>query len=315
MELSWLTSLVDSWNTQLAQQRQPHAVLLLGPAGTGKRNMAAWMAETALQLPNRGSLPRYPLTVPEHADMHWIEPLEGKAQISIDQIRELVAELGLTSYSGLGKVAVITPANALTINAANSLLKTLEEPPGNALIILVSDSIARLPATILSRCQRVTVQPPQEAEGMAWLNRLRPAEWLPSLQAAGMAPLAAIEASESVDSREGMARDFAAVAAGTALPLEVAGRWAKLDADFVLEWLSRLVQQVIHQATGSGASTVDFQLDRTVFQRLDSRNLFCYLETLNQLRNQAQGSFNVQVTLESLLIDWSRGLAGQAAGN
>jgi len=314
MELSWLNSFVENWNTQIAQQRQPHAVLLLGPPGVGKRNTAAWMAATALQLPDRGALPRHPFDIPQHADMHWIEPLEGKAQISIDQIRELVGELSLTSYSGLGKVAVISPANALTINAANSLLKTLEEPPGKALIILVSDSVARLPATILSRCQRVTIQPPQEKEAMDWLNRFRPAEWLPSLQAAGMAPLAAIEASESVDSRDGMARDFAAVASGKAAPLEVASRWAKLDTDFVLEWLSRLVQQVIHQAAGSGASTIDFHLEGTVLQRLDSRNLFCYLETLNQLRNQAQGSFNVQVTLESLLIDWSRGLAGKAEG-
>jgi DNA polymerase-3 subunit delta' len=311
MDITWLQSFADGWNSQMAQNRQPHAILLVGPPGVGKRNAAAWLAGSALRVTTAGSMPQHPLQIPEHADMHWIQPVEGKAQISIEQVRGLVAELSLTSYSGLGKVAVITPANAMTINAANSILKTLEEPPGKALIVLVTDSVSRLPATILSRCQRINIKSPAEDEGMAWLNRLRPGDWLPSLQAAGFAPLAAIAANEAVDNREGMARDFSALAAGRAAPLEVAARWSKLDGDFVLEWMSRLVQQVIHQSADSGGSTIDFQLDRTVLMRLDRRNLFCYLETLNQLRNQAPGSYNVLVTLESLLIDWSRGLAGQ----
>ena len=70
--------------------------------------------------------------MPEHPDLRWIAPPEDKESIGIEQIRDLVDDMGLTSYEGGGKVAVIEPANAMTVNAANSLLKTLEEPPGDA---------------------------------------------------------------------------------------------------------------------------------------------------------------------------------------
>ncbi|NIQ44609.1 MAG: DNA polymerase III subunit delta', partial [Pseudomonas stutzeri] len=68
--------------------------------------------------------------------------------------------LQLTSYEGRGKVAVIEPANTMTTSAANSLLKTLEEPPGDTLLILVADRIGRLPPTVFSRCQRIDFAPP-----------------------------------------------------------------------------------------------------------------------------------------------------------
>jgi DNA polymerase-3 subunit delta' len=217
--------------------------------------------------------------------------------------------LALTSYSGRGKAVVIEPAGAMNLNASNSLLKTLEEPSGNALLILVADTVARLPATILSRCQRYNVLAPNEQEGLDWLNRLRPSsDWLAALRAAGLAPLAAIDGIELLDARDAITRDFAAVASRRAAPLKVAAQWAKLEPDFVLGWLCRLVQASIHQATGSGSDPINFALDKSVLQRIDRRKLFCYLEQLNRLRNQPKGSFNVLVTLESLLIDWANGL-------
>ena len=93
--------------------------------------------------------------------MRWISTPEDKKSIGIEQIRVLVAERNdLTSYEGFGKVAVIEPANEMTVNAANSLLKTLEEPPGDTLLVLVADRVGKLPATIFSRCQRIDLAVP-----------------------------------------------------------------------------------------------------------------------------------------------------------
>ncbi len=170
MNLDWLNNLESSWLRSVAQGRAPHAVLLLGVEGSGKRCAAAWLARNHLGMADAEMGAQYPLQVVEHADMRWISPAEDKHTIGIEQIRELVSALTLTSYEGRGKVAVIDPAHTMTANAANSLLKTLEEPPGNALLILIADRVGRLPATIFSRCQRLSIELPSEDDGLRWLE-------------------------------------------------------------------------------------------------------------------------------------------------
>ena len=306
MELTWLENFVDSWQGRATHGRVPHAVMLLGAPGVGKRCAAAWMARLALGIGNTASLPEYPVTVPEHADLRWLCPPEGKHSIGIEQVRELVTDLCLTSYEGGGKVAVIEPANAMTANAANSLLKTLEEPPGDALLILVADRMGRLPATIFSRCQRINVALPSEADSLAWLDRLQPTtSWPRALRAAGNAPLAAITASERLEATEAMSRDFAALSAKRAAPLDVAAKWAKQEPEFVLDWLCREVQRCIYGASGAVSTLSDGVVAESVLKRMDRRNLFCYLDIINRLRGQPAGSYNVLLTLESLLIDWA----------
>ena len=306
MELSWLDNFANSWQGRATQGRVPHAVMLLGAPGVGKRCAAAWIARLALGIGESGGLPDYPLTVAQHADLRWLKPPEDKHSIGIEQIRDLVADLSLTSYEGVGKVAVIEPANAMTANAANSLLKTLEEPPGDALLILVADKTGRLPATIFSRCQRITIPVPAESESLAWLDRLQPAtSWPRALRAAGNAPLAAITASERLEATEAMSRDFAALSAKRAAPLDVAAKWAKHEPDFVLDWLCREVQKCIYGASGASSPVADRAVAESVLKRMDRRNLFCYLDIINRLRGQSAGSFNVLLTLESLLIDWA----------
>ena len=309
MQLPWLESSVESWQSSRSQGRPPHAIMLTGTVGTGKRAAAAWFARDRLGIAGNEALPDYPVSIPEHADLRWIKPPEDKHSIGIDQIRGLVAEISLTSYEGGGKVAVIEPADAMTTSAANSLLKTLEEPPGDTLLVLVVDRPGKLPATIFSRCQRINISAPPEQDGLAWLQGLQPgASWAKVLQEAGFAPLEAIRALERLDETDAMARDFTALADGGAAPLQVAARWAKHDPQFVLGWLSRQVQTCISRATVGNSSGASALVSDSVLKRIDRRNMFCYLDIINRLRNQPAGSFNVQLTLECLLIDWAERL-------
>ena len=309
MEILWQRAFAQSWLARIQHRRLPHAVLLIGPTGVGKRAAAAWIVAQQLHADSNQALPQYPFERPEHADLRWIEPPEDKQAIGIDQIRELAADLSLTSFHGGGKVAVIDPANAMTSNAANSLLKTLEEPPGDTLLILIADRTGRLPATIFSRCQRIDFAPPPEADGLAWLDRLQPGtSWLDALRVAGFAPLAAIAAAEELETSDAMRRDFAAVAGGKSSPVAVAREWSRMDGPFVLDWLARQIRLVILAAAGGRGRAAGIAVDDSVLKRMDRRNLFCYLDRINRLRGQPGGSYNVQLTLEGLLIDWAEGL-------
>jgi DNA polymerase III subunit delta' len=295
----------------VSQGRQPHAVLLAGPAGTGKRAAAAWIVRRKLGLPATGELPTFPAGRPVHADLHWLEQAEDRTAILIDQVRALVAELALTSYSGRGKVAVIDPANAMNNNAANSLLKTLEEPRGDTLLLLIADRPGRLPATIFSRCQRIDFAIPPEADSLTWLNRFRPGtHWAEALRETGGAPLAALDAADRLETTAALRRDFAAIGSGSASPIDVAEAWAKLETPFVLEWLARQVQAVARALMAGDRPGPLGAASDSVLQRMDRRNLFCYLDLINRLRAQPGGSFNAQLALEGLLIDWATGLRG-----
>jgi len=308
MELDWLEQFVESWQDRVSHGRVPHAVLLAGPVGVGKRAAARWIAATSLGR-TASRLPVYPQDAVEHADLRWIAPLEDKESIGVEQIRELVHAMALTSYEGGGKVAVIEPANAMTVNAANSLLKTLEEPPGDALLILVADRVGKLPATIFSRCQRIDLAAPAEGVALAWLDRIQPgAPWSEALRVAGGGPLAALGVLEDLETSASMARDLNALGKGMGSAVEVAARWTKIGPGFVLNWLAQQVKLVVIAGSAGREQAAGLAIEESVVRRMDRRNLFCYLDIINGLRGQPGGSFNVQVTLEGLLIDWADGL-------
>ncbi len=309
MDIPWHTELAKLWLESCRKERAPHAVLLTGPVGVGKRAAAAWMAAQRLKRDAKAALPAHPVERFEHPDLHWLLTPEDKKSIGIEQIRALVGELSLTSYQGFGKVAVIEPANDMTISAANSLLKTLEEPPGDALMILIADRIGKLPATIISRCQRIDIAVPAETIALQWLDRLHPgAAWLDALRSAGGAPLAAIDALEALETTNALGRDLQVLGQGRGSAVEVAARWAKLDPSLVLNWLAQQVRLLALANAAGREMAQGLAIDESVARRMDRRNLFCYLDIINRLRGQSGGSYNVQLTFEGLLIDWANGL-------
>jgi DNA polymerase-3 subunit delta' len=126
-----------------ANDRLAHAYLITGPVGSGTREVAAGL--TGILVGETGD----PL---KHPDVHIAEPESKSRRISIDQMRNLERELQMRSLRGGRKVVIIFDADRLGESAANAFLKTLEEPPRNSHILLVSNFPELLLETILSRC-------------------------------------------------------------------------------------------------------------------------------------------------------------------
>ncbi len=157
-------------------KRLAHAFVFTGPAGIGKRMVARALA-TGLHCEQApfdacGACNACrTIAAGTHPDVRVVAgPLDGKRDVSIEQVRELQRELGFRSLSRHPKVGIIDAAHLLTAQAQNALLKTLEEPSGDSVLVLVAVQQSALLPTILSRCQRVTFGPLPDADVVAVLE-------------------------------------------------------------------------------------------------------------------------------------------------
>jgi DNA polymerase-3 subunit delta' len=242
----WNQPILDALRTR---ERLPHALLLHGPRGVGKLALAERVAQLLLcEHADRAQRPcgrcdgcRWYLAG-NHPDFRRLEPeaiaklpppseeeegTEAPARrtkqpslfILIEQIRELAGFLNVGSHRGALRVALVHPAEDLYPNAANALLKSLEEPPSGAIFILVSHRPARLLPTVRSRCVAVPVPIPPRDAALAWLNSQNVANAERWLAFAGGAPLQALQyaadaaawdrllkAPQSVDDRDSLER-------------------------------------------------------------------------------------------------------------
>jgi len=177
--LPWQVAQWDFWRQQ--SQRRAHAYLLTGSEGIGLSEFIEQMAHSLLcshQTPTGeacGHCEQCHLFVQGlHPDFFKVTVLEDKKEISIDQIRALNQKLFETAHQGGYKVAVIEAAERLNTHAFNALLKSIEEPPANTVIILSSYQPSRLPATIKSRCAHIRFAKPVVNEALAWLQTACP---------------------------------------------------------------------------------------------------------------------------------------------
>lgn len=258
----WQESQWQSFSLQLEQQRVPHAFLLLGVEGLGQLQFANEMAATILcteteqkiacgrchscQLFSAGS----------HPDHTNIEPEEPGKQIKIDQIRRLKDKQELTPTVAKWKTVIISPANNMNVSASNSLLKLLEEPQNNTLLILISEKPERLPITVISRCQKIILSPPSTELAIQWLqqkNSIEPhiAEQL--LPLAKSAPIKVLELIESglVSTLKQLDDDFESLLQGQANPVQMAKSWLQYDLSVVFNYLQNNLKQRLIRIGGS----------------------------------------------------------------
>ena len=185
----------------------------------------------------------------------------------------------------------------MTTAAANSLLKTLEEPPGDALLILVANTGARLPATIISRCQFVGIPPVPQHLGCAWVNA-NIAEGHDGgllLALSGGQPLTAVAWAETKElaARDTLFEDFIALLDGTSNPVQSASRWKTLGIECTTRWLGSLLMDCIKLvSTGERTYLINADLMQTMqplVGQLDLIQLFSLLDI-------CQGAARVAVT-------------------
>src|SRR5262245_51595153 len=148
----------------LSHGRLHHAYLFVGTEGVGKKTIALGLAKAIHCSAASGDfcdecVDCARIKDDNHTDVRIIEPLAGKKEISIQQIRELEKELNLRSFSGKKKIAILDPATLMNLSAQNALLKTLEEPPPHSLLILVAANSGALLPTLRSRCLRISFGP------------------------------------------------------------------------------------------------------------------------------------------------------------
>ncbi|MBN1594923.1 DNA polymerase III subunit delta' [candidate division FCPU426 bacterium] len=314
------TQAVAFLRRSLQHGRAAHAYLFTGPEGVGKRTAALSLAQ-ALNCPSPQAgdacgvcLACRKIQEAIHPDVHWIVP-DGQ-NIKIEQIREhMQREAFLKPLEGRTKFFGIDPAEALTTEAANSLLKLLEEPPQDVVVVLLSNQPFLLLETVRSRCQEVRFHPlarsvlaswlgqrlgcsAAEAETWAMLSGGRPAEAL---------RLADAEHQELRGRVLGMLQHF---------PQEdwavLANRWEEERADlgealeYMLTWYRDLLVLAHHGDPELVWNRDQADMLRQAVAKEGADSLFAKCRLLVDTMDALKKNMNIQLLLENVFMQLGR---------
>lgn len=328
--LPWQNDIWRQLTARLAQGGLAHALLLHGPEGVGKNQFARELAkrllcETAQDAAGACGQCRscQLLQADSHEDLFLLTPEEDRTTIGVDAVRALIEFMNLTPRRGKYKVALVFPADRMTLNAANSLLKTLEEPSAAAVFILVTSRPAMLPATVRSRCQKLHVTLPDHQTAVAWLTQrmASPEEAEHALRRARGAPLSALaEANEDWRrAEENVFQQWCSVAKDPSLVFDTAQGWTKGDGSQALRWLSGWVSDMARcRVTNDTAGMVDVRRAgalQAMAKQVDLKPLFTYLSTVERAVRDCGGASNSQLLVENVLLEWAALFGRTAQGH
>lgn len=294
------------------QGRLPHALLITGVDGIGKRVFSQCLAETLLcQNPSpKGACGDceacWQLLADSHPDYRKLLPEGANAAIKVGPVRVLVEWLQLTASQGSYRIALLEQANALNRNAANSLLKTLEEPADHAVLILSTTHAGVLPATVRSRCQKVTLRMTDQTAAIDWLGD-KVDDPAGALGEAAGGPYRALASADEqqIASKELLLRAWHDLFLHKGSVGRISDSLAELDTSLCLSSFSRwcLIAVKLRKNVEVGANPAVKQVISETQERLDTVQWFTLHEQLLRLYRSDSASFKTQTVLEGLFAD------------
>jgi DNA polymerase-3 subunit delta' len=303
----------------LEKGRLHHAYLFLGPEGVGKKTVAFSLAqaihctETSADFCGRCTA-CVRIRNGNHPDVRVIEPLVGKKEISIQQVREIEKELSYRSFSGGRKIAIIDPATLMNAPAQNALLKTLEEPPLDSLIILIAVSAGALLPTVRSRCMSLSFGPLPTAVIAEYLEAQKgktreEAKCLAALAMGSLGAAIMIEKSELLEKRQLWTEMLCSLSAGDYRAAMAAAETIAADRDEslrFLEWAASWYRDLlVYLVTRSPKEIVN--LDRISDLEKQSSEialdqLVTFVSQTAEAARRIQRNVNRRMAIEDLLV-------------
>lgn len=315
---------IQQWNLILnraKQQQLPHALLLTGAKGLGKELFAknlikTLLCEKGIELNQSCDQCRscHLIAADTHPDFYGLYPEEAGKNIKIDKVRELIINLQQTSQYNQYKIALISPADALNMAASNALLKTLEEPAAKTLIILITEQLSDLSATIRSRCQIINFAAPTMEVATHWLHEHteNKTDISSLLQLTHCAPLSALKLIEDdgLAQQQNIIQGLFDLIMHTRTPLQLSKEWLKLPVDYIIDEIKYLMMDIIRYQLGltsklrNGKNIAEFN---KVIVNADTKKLYIFLDHLYSLQRKfAATNLNQQLFLENLLYSISK---------
>jgi len=318
------------------RERMPHAILLQGREGIGKLAFAQALAHALLcESPNGegfacgACLSCGWLAQDNHPDFRMLEP-EDKTEdeggdvaelttsvgnskkksryIVVDQIRPLNDLISLSAHRHGLRVVILCPAETLNPNAANALLKMLEEPPSATLFLLITHQLQRLLPTIRSRCHKIAMHMPSRSEAGAWLATQGVTDPVFCLAQSGGAPLTALEA-DIAETREKIETFAVQLSQGWRIdPFASATHWGKGDSGTVIAALQKWSYDLISVRLAGLVRYYPARLSslQAIGKSVDLKLLLDFQRKLVEAHAQAAHPLNAELQLEALLVRYAQ---------